>query len=62
MKIYKFEIYKDKNKEWRFRLIAPNGRIIADSGEGYKRKFYCRRNVTKIINALSQSKYVIEEI
>lgn len=33
----KFEVYPAKGKEWRFRLKAPNGRIIAVS-EGYKTK------------------------
>lgn len=31
-------IYKDKKGEWRWRIKAGNGRIMADSGEGYKRK------------------------
>ena len=53
----KFEIYTDKVGEYRFRLKAPNGEIIAVS-EGYKKKKACingiqsvRRNVrnTKII-------------
>jgi uncharacterized protein YegP (UPF0339 family) len=26
---------KDKKGEWRWRLKATNGRILADSGEGY---------------------------
>ena len=26
--------YKDNKGEWRWRLKASNGRIIADSGEG----------------------------
>jgi uncharacterized protein YegP (UPF0339 family) len=28
--------YKDAKGEWRWRLVAANGRIIADSGEGYQ--------------------------
>ena len=35
--IARFEIYQDRKKEWRFRLRAPNGKIIA-SGEGYASK------------------------
>src|SRR5262249_23176662 len=30
-----FEIYKDKSGQFRWRLKANNGKIIADSGEGY---------------------------
>lgn len=29
--------YMDSRGEWRWRLIARNGRIIADSGEGYSK-------------------------
>jgi hypothetical protein len=29
------EFYIDDSKEYRWRLISSNGRIIADSGEGY---------------------------
>lgn len=28
-------VYQDAAGEWRWHLIAANGRIIADSGEGY---------------------------
>ena len=31
----KFHIYQDARGEWRWRLKARNGRIVADSGEGY---------------------------
>lgn len=30
------EYYKDKAGRWRWRAIARNGRIVADSGQGYK--------------------------
>ena len=33
----KYEVYKDKAGEFRFRLKAKNGEIIA-TGEGYKAK------------------------
>ena len=33
--------YKDSKGEWRWRLKAANGRIIADSGEGYKSEHEC---------------------
>ena len=32
-----FQIYKDHAGEFRFRLVAPNGEIIASS-EGFKSK------------------------
>lgn len=30
-----FEFYKDRAGEYRWRLKSTNGRIVADSGEGY---------------------------
>lgn len=27
---------------WRWRLVAPNGKIVADSGEAYKRRYDCK--------------------
>jgi uncharacterized protein YegP (UPF0339 family) len=32
-----FEIYRCINGEWRWRVRARNKKILADSGEGYKR-------------------------
>ncbi|MDT3434096.1 DUF1508 domain-containing protein [Haloarcula sp. 1CSR25-25] len=29
------EVYEDKGNEWRWRLRAANGELVADSGEGY---------------------------
>jgi len=34
----KFELFKDKAGEYRWRLRHQNGNIIADSGEGYVSK------------------------
>jgi uncharacterized protein len=30
-----FELYRDGNGEWRWRLKAANGQVVATSGEGY---------------------------
>ena len=43
----KFEIYTDKAGEFRFRLKARNGEIIA-TGEGYKTKAACLNGVESI--------------
>jgi uncharacterized protein YegP (UPF0339 family) len=34
----KIEVYQDRAELWRWRLVAANGRIVADSGEGYSRR------------------------
>lgn len=44
----KFEIYNDKAGEFRFRLKAKNGEIIA-TGEGYKALAGCKNGIESII-------------
>ena len=43
----KFEVYKDKIGEFRFRLKAVNGEIIA-VGEGYSSKAACLNGIESI--------------
>ena len=43
----KFEVYADKAGEFRFRLKARNGEIIATS-EGYKAKASCLNGVESV--------------
>ena len=43
----KFEVYTDKAGEFRFRLKAANGQIIA-TGEGYKAKKSCLNGIESI--------------
>jgi len=44
----KFEMYKDKAGEWRWRLKAGNGNQIASSGEGYADKASCRNGIEAV--------------
>lgn len=43
----KFEVYKDKGGEYRFRLKAANGQNILSS-EGYKTKASCMNGVESV--------------
>lgn len=43
----KFEVYKDKAGEYRFRLKSGNGQVIAVS-EGYKSKTSCMNGIESI--------------
>ena len=40
--------YKDARGEWRWRLKASNGRILADSGEGYKSEQECKADIDRV--------------
>ncbi len=52
--IARFEIYQDRKKEWRFRLRAPNSKIIAVS-EGYTSKRNAVLGVEAVRNYASDS-------
>jgi hypothetical protein len=43
-----FELYRDEADEWRWRLVVPNGNIIADGGEGYASKQGARRGIESV--------------
>jgi hypothetical protein len=43
-----FELYQDRASEWRWRLVASNGNIIADSAEGYASKQGAKRGIRSV--------------
>ncbi len=43
----KFEIYTDKSGDYRFRLRATNGQVIA-TGQGYKSKKSCLQGIESV--------------
>jgi len=43
--------YQDTKGEWRWRLKAANGRILADSGEGYKNVSDCLEDIDRVKNS-----------
>ena len=56
----KFEVYTDKAGEFRFRLKARNGEIIAIS-EGYKAKASCMNGVESVRKNAPDAPVVEEE-
>ena len=56
----KFEVYADKRGEFRFRLKAANGQIIA-VGEGYKAKASCLNGIASIVKNAPDAAIVTEE-
>ena len=55
----KFEIYTDKAGEYRFRLKAKNGEIIASS-EGYKQLASCENGVASVRKNVVDAETVTE--
>ncbi len=56
----KFEVYMDKAGEFRFRLKARNGEIIAVS-EGYKAKASCLNGIESVRKNAPEAAVVEEE-
>lgn len=57
---YKFEVFQDVKKEFRFRLKAPNGQIIATS-EGYTTKQNCMDTIKSIQKHASRSEIDVKK-
>lgn len=51
---YKFEIYKDKSGEFRFRFRAPNGEKMFAS-EGYSNKASAKSTIKSVIKNVGKA-------
>ncbi len=56
----KFEVYKDKAGEFRFRLKATNGQVIA-TGEGYKALAGCMNGIESVKKNAADAAVEVEE-
>ena len=56
----KFEIYKDKAEEFRWRLKAGNGAILATAGQGYKKLADAKKGVENVMKAGTDEKMKFE--
>jgi len=44
----KFELYKSKDEQYRWRLRHSNGQIIATGGEGYSSKASAKNGIESV--------------
>lgn len=51
-------IYNDRAGDWRWRLQGANGRIVADSAEGYTRRGDCLRAWRAVAGLVSEQKNI----
>lgn len=49
-----FQIYEDRNRGWRWRALADNGRIVADSGEAYTSKGNVSTGIQRFIASVRE--------
>ena len=48
-----YHVYQDLEKQWRWRLLSPNNRIIASCGEGYDEKTACLASIDLVKSSLN---------
>jgi uncharacterized protein YegP (UPF0339 family) len=56
-----FEVYEDAAGEWRWRLVAANGNIVADSGEGYSSKQGAKRGIESVRTGAPEADVIVED-
>ena len=55
-----FEVYTDDAGEWRWRLLARNGNILADSAEGYSSKMNALNGVDTVRSVARDARIDVE--
>ncbi|QZP36819.1 HVO_2922 family protein [Halobaculum magnesiiphilum] len=57
----RFELYRDRADEWRWRLVHRNGNIVATSGEGYSSDRAARRGMQSVMRNAPDALVLREE-
>ncbi len=57
----KFVLFRDAKTEYRWRMVAANGNVVATSGEGYKNKKDCLSTLESIRKAAADAPVSEEE-
>jgi uncharacterized protein YegP (UPF0339 family) len=60
MSMAKFELYKSPNGEYRWRLKATNGQVIATGGEGYFTKAAAQNGIQSVKRSAADAS--VEEV
>lgn len=55
----RYQIYKDTASYWRWRLLAANNRVLADSGEGYHNRQDCLSAIDLVKSAYNAPVYEV---
>lgn len=56
------EIYVDAKGEYRWRLKSRNGKVVADSGEGYNEKRKAKQAWTRLVYAMDEKPVSVVDI
>ena len=53
-----FKLYKDNAGEWRWKLVAKNNETIADSSEGYRRRYEAAKAVERVKKLVAEAEVI----
>lgn len=56
----KYEIYRDTEERFRYRLMASNGQNIAIAEEGYASKAGCLNGISAIMKDTQEAEVIVE--
>lgn len=57
----KLEIYRpNRTQDWRWRITARNGRIVAASSEGFVTRYGAKRNLKATLRLLTKLVLTVE--
>lgn len=57
----RFQLFRDRAGEWRWRLVHRNGNIIATSGEGYTRRHNAEKGLRSVVANAPDAEVELEE-
>lgn len=60
MRTSKLKLYRDAANDWRWRFVAANGRIVADSAEGYSSRDKAAAGFYVLVDAASKGEFKTE--
>ena len=56
----RFEVFRDRGEEWRWRLRHRNGNVIATSGEGYTRKHNAWKGLRSVMKNAPEAEFTAD--
>src|SRR5262245_59213302 len=56
----KFEVYQDAGSQFRWRLKAANGQILATAGESFPSKAAAKSSIDRLKSGIASDKYTFE--
>ena len=55
-----YHLFVDAKGDWCWQLVAPTGKILATSWEGYKTKRLCVASINRVRSAATSQHMVVE--